>query len=88
MRLEGKVMVVTGAAGGIGRATAERLLEEGGRVVIADLDPSRLEAIAAELGCLWCQLDVTDPESWGLSIESTESQAGGLDLLVLLLQPP
>ncbi|MCG7308269.1 SDR family NAD(P)-dependent oxidoreductase [Brachybacterium sp. ACRRE] len=47
-RFAGRTVVVTGAAGGIGRATAERLLAEGARVVSTDISAERLEALAAE----------------------------------------
>lgn len=50
MRFEGKVAVITGAAQGIGRASAERLLAEGAKVVLADIDAARLRATAAEIG--------------------------------------
>jgi NAD(P)-dependent dehydrogenase (short-subunit alcohol dehydrogenase family) len=50
MRFTGKVAVITGAAQGIGRASAERFLSEGAKVVIADIDQARLEATAAEIG--------------------------------------
>ncbi|MEA2480324.1 MAG: hypothetical protein QOJ07_2246 [Thermoleophilaceae bacterium] len=49
MRLEGRACVVTGAASGIGRATAIRFAEEGGRVVCVDLDGDGAEAVAAEI---------------------------------------
>ena len=49
MRLAGKVAVVTGAARGIGRATAERLLAEGAQVVLADIDVEQLDKTVAEL---------------------------------------
>jgi NAD(P)-dependent dehydrogenase (short-subunit alcohol dehydrogenase family) len=48
--LSDRVAIVTGGAGGIGRATAELFVQEGARVVIADLDTARGEAVAAELG--------------------------------------
>lgn len=47
-RFEGKTAIVTGAGSGIGRATAVRLLQEGGRVVGTDLDAARLDALVAE----------------------------------------
>jgi NAD(P)-dependent dehydrogenase (short-subunit alcohol dehydrogenase family) len=50
MNVQGQGIVVTGAAGGIGRALAARLVAEGARVVINDLDPERTQATAAEIG--------------------------------------
>ena len=50
MKLAGKVAVVTGAARGIGRATAERLLAEGAKVVVSDIDEAQLQRTAAEIG--------------------------------------
>ncbi|MBV7429343.1 MULTISPECIES: SDR family NAD(P)-dependent oxidoreductase [unclassified Acidovorax] len=49
MKLAGKVAVVTGAAQGIGRATAERLLKEGAKVVISDINVERLQQTAVEI---------------------------------------
>ncbi|MCL7418725.1 MAG: SDR family NAD(P)-dependent oxidoreductase, partial [Halalkalicoccus sp.] len=45
-RFEGRTVLVTGAAAGIGRATAERFAEEGAKVVIAEIDPAAGEAAA------------------------------------------
>ncbi len=50
MRFAGKVAVITGAAGGIGRASAVRLLSEGAKVVIGDIDAAKLTKTAAEIG--------------------------------------
>jgi NAD(P)-dependent dehydrogenase (short-subunit alcohol dehydrogenase family) len=58
-RLEGRVCVVTGGAGGIGRASALRLAAEGARVVIGDLDPLAGKAVAQEAGGLFVPTDVT-----------------------------
>src|SRR5262245_12874883 len=83
-RYAGKVALVTGAAGGIGRATAERLAREGARVLLADLPGSGLEAAAAALGPrgLPCPTDVTIPEAVERAVARAESELGGLDLLV------
>lgn len=52
MKLAGKVAVVTGAARGIGRATAERLLADGAKVVVSDIDEVQLQRTAAEIGTM------------------------------------
>jgi NAD(P)-dependent dehydrogenase (short-subunit alcohol dehydrogenase family) len=67
-RVEGKVCVVTGAASGIGLATARRLAEEGGRVALADLDADGAERAAgalidAGLEAAGFAVDVTDSDS-------------------------
>lgn len=61
--LGGKVAIVTGGASGIGRGIAARLVAEGARVVIADIERDALEAAAAELGAAGVQTDVSDPAS-------------------------
>ena len=50
MRLQDKVAIVTGAASGIGRATALLFAREGARLVLNDIDPQGLEAVLADLG--------------------------------------
>ncbi|MFM8410919.1 MAG: SDR family NAD(P)-dependent oxidoreductase, partial [Alphaproteobacteria bacterium] len=45
-RFDGKVAVITGAAGGIGRATVARFASEGARIVVIDLDPAALDEVA------------------------------------------
>ncbi len=50
MKLNGKVALITGAASGIGHAIAKRYVEADGRVVIADLDPTKAAQAAGELG--------------------------------------
>jgi NAD(P)-dependent dehydrogenase (short-subunit alcohol dehydrogenase family) len=61
-RLQGRVAVVTGAASGIGLASAHRLAAEGATVVVADLNEAAGAPVAAELGGLFVQVDVTSPE--------------------------
>ena len=58
-RLEGRVAVITGGAGGIGLATARRLASEGARVVVADVVPAAGKDAADEVDGLFVQTDVT-----------------------------
>jgi NAD(P)-dependent dehydrogenase (short-subunit alcohol dehydrogenase family) len=58
-RLQDRVAVITGGAGGIGLATAQRFAEEGARVVVADVNEEAGTAAAAEVGGLFVQVDVT-----------------------------
>ncbi|OOK70204.1 short chain dehydrogenase family protein [Mycobacterium kansasii] len=59
--LAGKVAVVTGGASGIGRATVERFVTEGARVVIADVDEDAGRALASALGRIRCSGAPTSP---------------------------
>jgi 3alpha(or 20beta)-hydroxysteroid dehydrogenase len=63
-RLEGKVALVTGAAGGIGAAVARRFDAEGARVLITDADDERVRRLAAELGAHGRGHDVTSEAAW------------------------
>jgi NAD(P)-dependent dehydrogenase (short-subunit alcohol dehydrogenase family) len=84
MKLQGKVAVVTGGAGGIGRAIVERYVAEGARVAIADLTTQESEALAARLGrgAFAVALDVTKPWSINAMVEAVVAEAGGIDILV------
>ncbi len=83
--LAGKVVIVTGAAGGIGRATVRRLLAEGCRVAGVDLDPARVAgAVAAEDGAPFLPLgaDVADEGEAAGYVARTVAHFGRLDGLV------
>jgi 3-oxoacyl-[acyl-carrier protein] reductase len=81
--LDDRVAVVTGAARGIGRATAETLAAEGARVVVGDLDRSA-EAVAEGLGsgAVACVGDLTDPAVPGRLVETAVTAFGRLDVVV------
>jgi 2-deoxy-D-gluconate 3-dehydrogenase len=84
-RLDGRVALVTGGAGLLGRRYCEALLQAGARVVIADLDGRRADQLAAELSpadVLGLCVDVADSASVQLAIDATESHFGRLDILV------
>ena len=87
--LAGKVALVTGGAGGIGKATAERLLRDGACVVLADIDGNSLEETDAELGRQYTadvvrsvRLDVTKEQEVVAAFAFAAREYGGLDILV------
>jgi NAD(P)-dependent dehydrogenase (short-subunit alcohol dehydrogenase family) len=81
--LDGRVAVVTGAASGIGRATAGLLAEEGATVLVADLAAGAGEHAASELSGLFVQADVADPAAWETIVSTAEAEVGGIDLAYL-----
>ena len=62
MNVDGIAAVVTGAASGLGEATARELAKRGARVAIFDRDAEKGEKVAAELGGVFCEVDVTSDE--------------------------
>lgn len=84
MRMQNKVIWVTGGAGGIGRATAKALIAQGARVVISDLDEKTGHELASELGdnCRFEALDVTDVERWRDIAAQINNEWGAVDALV------
>lgn len=86
MRFTGKVVIVTGAAQGIGRATAERFLSEGAAVVIADVNADRLDATAREIGSADTVLSVVTDVARREDVEALVAKAvdrfGRLDIMV------
>jgi NADP-dependent 3-hydroxy acid dehydrogenase YdfG len=82
--LAGQTAAITGAARGIGRATAEAFLSQGMRVAIGDVDLTAARKTADELGpaAVALELDVTDRDSFGAFLDAAEEQVGPLDVLV------
>lgn len=81
-QVEGKVALVTGAASGIGAATARTLAREGAKVVITDLDDTAGQALADEIGGVYIHHDVTDEPGWIGVAAAIDRQFGRLDVVV------
>ena len=86
-RVAGKVAIVSGAANGIGKATAQLLAKEGAKVVIGDLkeeDGQKAVAEIKEAGgeATFVKLNVTDEAAWKAAIEQTLKLYGRLDIAV------
>ncbi len=81
--LTGKVAMVTGGAGGFGRAGAAILLEHGARVALCDIDADATAAAAAELGAEPVIMDVSDYEANVRTVSEIEQRFGGLDIAFL-----
>ena len=82
-RLAGKVALVTGAAGGIGRATARALADEGAIVVAADIDAAGAQSVAAEVGGHAVACDVSDLDANRAAVAFAVETCGGLDVVHL-----
>jgi NAD(P)-dependent dehydrogenase (short-subunit alcohol dehydrogenase family) len=82
--LAGKVVVITGAARGIGAATARALAREGARLALGDLDGDLAAAVAAELGgqAIGRKLDVTDHAGFATFLDEVEDALGPIDVLI------
>jgi glucose 1-dehydrogenase len=81
-RLAGKVVVVTGAARGLGLAIATRFAEEGARIVLADVDGDAVEAAADKLGQHGLRVDVSQRDEVERMIATATQQFGAVDVLV------
>ena len=81
--LRGKVAIVTGAARGIGLATATSLVRAGARVALGDVDEIALKEAATSIGAAYAgRLDVTDAAGYRDFVDQVEAEVGPLDVLV------
>ena len=81
-KLDGKVAIVTGAAGGIGVASAKRLAADGAQLVLADLNEAGIAAAAEQIdGSVALKVDLTDQQSVEAMCQSVISQFGKIDIL-------
>jgi len=81
--MEGKVAVVTGGASGIGEGIVRRVVAEGGRCLVADLQVDRAQALATELGSgvVAMRVDVTREDDVAAAVERAVTELGGLDAM-------
>ena len=82
-RFTGKVALITGAASGVGRATARQMVEEGANVYGIDINEEGLEAVYAELGDQFFSdtVDIRDRKSCHKAVETCVEHLGGLDVV-------
>lgn len=85
MKLDGTVAaVVTGAASGLGAATARELAAQGVKVAIFDLNAQAGEALAKEIGGVFCEVNVTDDASVDAGFEKARAANGQERILSLI----
>ena len=82
-KMEGKVALVTGGAEGIGAAVGRLIIDEGGSVMLCDVQIDKANELAAELGdnAAAFELDVRDLDQWGKAVEATVERFGKLTVL-------
>jgi NAD(P)-dependent dehydrogenase (short-subunit alcohol dehydrogenase family) len=81
--LQGKTVLITGAARGIGAESARRLAARGARLSLVGLEPELLEQVASECGdAAWFECDVTDTDQLQAAIDGTVDRFGGIDVVM------
>lgn len=86
-QLEGKVIIITGGATGLGKAFALAFAEEGAKIVVSDIADEGLKQTKAEVEakggeCIWFHADVTKPEELKIMADETVKRFGRIDVLV------
>lgn len=82
-RFAGRTAIVTGGASGLGKASAARIVAEGGKVVLWDLNAEALKAAAEEVGAVAVTaLDVADPAAVQAAAEAAKATLGKIDILI------
>ena len=80
-RMQDKIVIITGASSGLGRATAELMTAEGARVVMADISQEAGEAAAQEIGADFVRTDVGNPAEVDALVSGTVARYGRLDVM-------
>lgn len=80
-RMQDKIVIITGASSGLGRATAELMAAEGARVVMADISQESGEAAAQEIGADFVRTDVGNPAEVDALVSGTVARYGRLDVM-------
>ena len=81
-RLDGKVAIVTGGAGGFGKGIALKFVEEGAKVIITDFVEEAGTKTANELKCEFFKADVTNRKDWDAVVKFAQEKFGRLDSVV------
>lgn len=79
---ETRTVLITGGGGGIGRGIAEAFIDNGDRVVLADVDADTVARVASEIGASAIALDITDEAAVAAAVEEIASDHGPIDVLV------
>ena len=82
MNINGISAVVTGAASGLGEATARELAKRGAKVAVFDRDPGKGEKVASDIGGVFCEVDVTSDEAVAAAFEKAREAHGQERVLV------
>ena len=81
-KLQDKIVIITGAASGIGKGCAELFAQEGATVVVTDIQDEAGQKLADAVGGAYLHVDVTDPASVEGMIKSTVERYGRIDILM------
>jgi glutamate dehydrogenase/leucine dehydrogenase len=81
-RLMGKVAIVTGGGGGLGKGTAQKFVQEGAQVIIAEFRHETGTATAKELGCDYQKCDVSKQGDWEALLQYVDTKYGKLDSVI------
>lgn len=81
-RLENKIAIITGGASGIGKATAEKFVQEGAKVIIWDLNEQRGNEVAKELGAKFAKVNTSNYQDIEKAAKAVNDEFGRIDILI------